>query len=448
MTMRILLIGANARKMNDGRRWQETQVRAAYAPTTLTTLAALVPPELNAEVTVIDEAVDKVPGDFCGADLAAISAMTPDAPRAYQLAEKARAMKIAVVLGGYHPTFMPEEAAGHADAVVKGFAETAWPQLLRDFARGAMKPLYESAWEEAFASGAWIPRRDLLRRKAYSTANTLEASRGCANRCSFCIVSPMHQNRFALRQSERIRAEIDSMPAGPIALLDPNPLESSASAAELLPILAGRKWLAAASMKSAANRSWVRAARASGCRGLMIGFESLDAKTLAAAGKSFNDVRVYEETCKMLRDEGIAILGSFVFGFDGEERRVFERTAEFVQRNRLNLVLYSVYTPFPGTNAWTRLNAQGRILTRDWSLYDGRHAVFAPARMSAGELEEGLRDAWNQTYSLCSIFTRIAGSRTMPLVSLAANLGFRYYRSTFMPVEETGTLRGESCEFC
>jgi radical SAM superfamily enzyme YgiQ (UPF0313 family) len=445
--MRILLIGANACKMNDGRRWQETHVRAAYAPTTLTTLAALVPPELNAEVTVIDEAVDRVPDDFGGADLVGISAMTSDAQRAYQLADQARALRIPVVLGGYHPTFMPEEAGKHADAVVKGFAETAWPQLLRDFARGAMNPLYESAWEEAFTSGAWLPRRDLLRRKAYSTANTMEASRGCANRCSFCIVPPMHQNRFVQRQMERIHADIDSMPAGPIALLDPNPLESSASAAALLPTLAGRKWFAAASMKSAANRSWVKAARASGCRGLMIGFESLDANVLAAAGKAFNDVRAYEETCKMLRGEGIAILGSFVFGFDGEERSVFERTAEFVFRNRLNLVLYSVYTPFPGTNAWTRLNAHGRILTRDWSLYDGRHAVFAPTKMTVDNLEQGLYDAWNETYSLRSIFTRVAGSRTMPLVSLAANLGFRYYRRTFMPAEETGTLRGEPCEF-
>jgi radical SAM superfamily enzyme YgiQ (UPF0313 family) len=445
--MRILLINANALRLDDGRRWHETHAKGAYAPTTLTTLAALVPPELDAEVTLIDETVDLVPADFCGADIVGISAMTCDAPRAYQLAQMAQARKITVVLGGYHPTFMPEEAARHADAVVRGFAETAWPQLLRDFARGAMKPLYESAWEAAFASGAWVPRRDLLRRRAYSTANTLETSRGCANQCSFCIVPPMHRKRYVQRQIERIRADIDSMPAGPIALLDPNPLESSASAAELLPILAGRKWLAAASMKSAANRTWIKTARANGCKGLMIGFESLDANVLAAAGKSFNDVRVYEETCKMLRDEGIAILGSFVFGFDGEDKHVFERTAEFVHRNRLNLVLYSVYTPFPGTNAWTRLNAQGRILTRDWSLYDGRHAVFAPSNMTVDNLEQGLCDAWNKTYSLRSILTRVAGSMTLPLVSLAANLGFRYYQRTFMPVVEIGTSRGDPCEF-
>jgi radical SAM superfamily enzyme YgiQ (UPF0313 family) len=200
-------------------------------------------------------------------------------------------------------------------------------------------------------------------------------------------------------------------------------------------------------MKSAANRSWIKAARASGCRGLVIGFESLDANTLAAAGKSFNDVRVYEETCRMLRGEGIAILGSFVFGFDGDNKGAFERIVEFVHRNHLNLALYSAYTPFPGTDAWTRFNKQGRILTEDWSLYDGRHAVFAPANMTVDELEQGLYDAWNETYGLRSILTRVAGSMTLPLVSLAANLGFRYYRRTFMPAEETRTSRGEPCEF-
>jgi radical SAM superfamily enzyme YgiQ (UPF0313 family) len=445
--MRILLIGANARRMDDGRRWHETHAKAAYAPTTLTTLAALVPPELGAEVAVIDEAVDTVPDDFRGADLVGISAMTCDAQRAYQLSRMARERKIKVVLGGYHATFMPQEAGENADAVVRGFAETAWPQLLQDFSRGSMKRLYESAWEEAFTSGATVPRRDLLRRKAYTTDNTLEVSRGCANLCSFCIVPAMHRKQFVVRRMDRIRADIDSMPAGPIVLLDANPLEDSRSAAELLPVLVGRKWFSSASMKSAADRAWVKRARTSGCGGLVIGFESLDARVLSAAGKSFNDVRRYEETCKMIHGEGIAILGCFVFGFDGEDESVFERTVNFVNRNHLDVVLYSAYTPFPGTNAWTRLSAQGRILTKDWSRYDGRHAVFEPAGMTADELQKGLYDAWNETYSLNSIFMRVAGSATMPLMNLAVNLGFRYYRRTFVPPKTTGTSRGDQCEF-
>lgn len=445
--MRILLIGANARRMDDGRRWHETHAKAAYAPTTLTTLAALVPPELGAEVAVIDEAVDTVPDDFRGADLVAISAMTCDVQRAYQLSRKARDRKIKVVLGGYHATFMPQEAGKNADSVVRGFAETAWPQLLRDFSCGALKPLYESAWEKTFTSSAMVPRRDLLRRKAYTTANTLEVSRGCANHCSFCIVPPMHRNQFILRHMDRIQEDIDSMPAGPIALLDSNPLEDSLHAAELLPVLAGRKWFSTASMKSAGDRLWVKTARANGCRGLVIGFESLDPGVLAAAGKSFSDVRRYEETCKMLHGEGIAILGSFIFGFDGDNQSVFERTVEFVNRNHLNVVLYSIYTPFPGTNAWSRMNAQHRILTTDWSLYDGRHAVFEPGDMTVDELQQGLYYAWNQTFSLASISRRVAGSATMPLTSLAINLGFRYYRRTFVPHQPPVVPRGGQCEF-
>src|SRR5205085_668813 len=165
--------------------------------------------------------------------------------------------------------------------------------------------------QDAFASGSTIPRRELLRGKAYSIVNTLETSRGCANQCSFCIVPPMHERQFIAPGTGRIQADLDSMPAGPVALLDANPLENSAYAPSLFPVLArtGRKWFCAASLKSAGDRTWVKAARASGCRGLVIGFESLDAGVLSAAGKSFNDVRRYGEICRMLHAEGIAILG-------------------------------------------------------------------------------------------------------------------------------------------
>ena len=434
-TMQILLITANALRLDDGRRWHETHAKYAYAATTLTTLAALVPPELDASVMLIDEAVDPLPEDFCGADLVAISAMTCDARRAYQIADIARARKIPVVLGGYHPTFMSQEAGEHADAVVKGFAEVAWPQLLRDFARGSMRQIYEVSWQDAFMSSLPIPRRDLLNRKAYAIANTLETTRGCSNQCSFCIVPPMHERRYVQRRLDQIVADINSMPDGSLALLDANPMENSAYAANLFSLLkvTGRRWFAGASFKSAGDKRWVKAARASGCRGLVIGFESLDAGLLANAGKSFNDVLRYRETCRMLHDEGIAILGCFIFGFDGEDPSVFERTVEFVNNSHLDIVLYSVYTPFPGTNAWAQLNAQGRILTTNWSRYDGRHVVFSPAGMTVEDLQDGFYYAWNQTYGVSSILKRVIGAATLPLFALAVNLGFRHYRRTFLP---------------
>jgi radical SAM superfamily enzyme YgiQ (UPF0313 family) len=330
---------------------------------------------------------------------------------------------------------MSQEAGEHADAVVKGFAEVAWPQLLRDFARSAMGRVYEADWQDAFVFNLPVARRDLLHRKAYTLPNTIETSRGCPNQCSFCIVPPMHERRYVQRRLDRIVAEIDSMPAGQVAILDPNPMENDAYAANLFPALAstGRRWFASASYKSAADKHWVKAARASGCQGLVIGFESLDPGLLANSGKSFNDVQRYGKTCRMLHDEGIIILGCFIFGFDGEDSSVFERTVEFVDKHHLDVVLYSAYTPFPGTSAWARLSSQGRILTNDWGRYDGRHVVFQPVGMTAEELQNGLYSAWKHTYGFRSIFKRVFGATPMPFLDLAVNVGFRRYRRTFLP---------------
>ena len=262
----------------------------------------------------------------------------------------------------------------------------------------------------------------------------------------------MHEGEYVQRDLDGIAADIDSMPRGHLGLLDANPAENGAYAASLFPVLrrSGRTWFASASLKCASDAQWVKAARASGCRGLVIGFESLDAASLASAGKSFNDVARYGETCRMLHDEGIVILGCFIFGFDGEKRSVFERTVEFVDRQHVDVALYSVYTPFPGTGGWARLNSERRLLSTDWSRYDGRHVVFKPVGMTVDELQDGIYYAWNQTYTLGSILKRVTGSATMPFLDLAVTLVFRHYRHTFVP-PKSATLRnsgGDPCESC
>jgi radical SAM superfamily enzyme YgiQ (UPF0313 family) len=433
--MRILLISANSLSFAGGARWSQKKQRHAYAPATLTTLAALVPPDLGAEVRIIDEAVDSVPDDFWNADIVGISAMTPDAKRAYGLCGRARRAGATVVIGGYHATFMPQEAALHADAVVAGFAEEAWPRLLNDFTKGSIGKLYRGPWRGCFEGAGAFPRRDLLRRKAYRIPATIEATRGCSHCCAFCTIPPMHENGFVCRSVSRVVEEIKAMGEKRVALLDSNPFDDPVYGAALLAGLesCNIEWFAAATFATAANRQFAKTAAASGCRGLLVGFESLNRASLAGDNKSHIDSGRYKDACRMLHDEGIAILGCFVFGFDGDDASVFERTVNLVDDCSIDIVLYSAYTPFPGTAAAARLAQQGRITDTDWDLYDGRHVVFAPLHMSADTLQEGIFGAWKQTYGISSIVKRVAGASTMPFFDLAANVGFHVYTHTFLP---------------
>jgi radical SAM superfamily enzyme YgiQ (UPF0313 family) len=432
--MRILLIGANSVSFADGDRWIQKGRRYGYAPTTLTTLAALVPPELGAQVRVVDEAIEETPSDFWDADLVGISAMTPDAHRAYLLADRARARGIATILGGLHPSALPSEALQHADSVVIGYGEGSWPRLLRDFASGSLKPTYALPWEEAFRSLAPFPRRELLRRSRYLMPDTLEATRGCIHACGFCSIPRFPGGRYVCRDPGRLEEELERFASRRVLLLDSSPLEDPRFADALLGLLKRRKirWYAGATLASVAAPGWAREAAASGCRGILLGFESLNSESLAGDGKRHNQVGEYLETCRRLHAEGIAVLGCFVFGFDGDDATVFDRTAEFVDRAGIDVTLYSIYTPFPGTQAFERLSAAGRILDTDWRRYDGRHVVFRPARISPETLQEGFASAWARTYGLPSILRRcVRAGRRLPL-TLPVNLWFRFYRGTFL----------------
>jgi radical SAM superfamily enzyme YgiQ (UPF0313 family) len=435
--MKILLIGANSVQFSDGKRWFQSRRRYAYAPTTLTTLASLIPPELDAEVRVIDEAVDELPEDFWNADIVGISAMTCDINRAYRCADEARRRGITVVLGGYHATFLPEEASMHADSVVVGFAERAWPRLLKDFASHALDKIYEASWDDLFRCGNCVPRRDLINRSRYMISDTLEATRGCPNRCGFCIIPPMHRSRYVCREIDTIGEDLDTMQGRRIAFLDSSPFENRIFSRRLFALLKERNadWFAAASLRSITDRDWVEDAAHSGCRGLLIGFESLNSASLEETGKQFNRVEQYRDVVRMLHSEGIAVLGCFVFGFDSDDISVFERTVEFVDRCRIDLVLYSAFTPIPGTDAHARLREQNRIISTEWDRYDGRHVVFSPAQMTVEQLQEGLFRAWSDTYGISSILRRVSGVSSLPFFTLAANIGFRMYKKTFLPEE-------------
>ena len=397
-----------------------------YAPLTLITLAALIPPELNAQVTLIDEGNEDTDLSLA-ADLIGISAITGTAPRAYELAAHFRGRGIPVVLGGVHPTLMPDEAARHADAVVAGYAEESWPQLLRDFVAGHMQPRYDQSPTLSLA-GRPTPRRDLLNPRDYTITHTIEATRGCIHQCEFCVV-PSAWGRPLLKPVGEVIDEIRQMGARRLLFLDLNLIAEQAYAKELFRAMIPLKvrWGGLATTMVAWDEELLDLTARSGCQGLLIGFETLSADALKETRKGFNLRTDYLEVARRLHARGIAIQGTFVFGFDSHTEDSFGETVEFVMDAHIDLPRYSVLTPFPGTPLFAKLKRDGRILTEDWTLYDGQHVVYQPARMNPDTLLRKTEWAWKTTYSYGSIARRLAGSRINPPLALAANLGYRFY---------------------
>ena len=397
-----------------------------YAPLTLTTLASLVPPDLHAQVRLVDEGIHDIDRNL-DADLVGISAITGTAPRSYELADDFRRRGLPVVLGGVHPTLVPDEAARHADAVVVGYAEQSWPQLLHDFAGGRLRERYVQQPGLSLA-GLPPPRRDLLPADQYVTMHTFEATRGCVHACEFCVV-PAAWGRPIQKPVGDVIADIRQTRARQLIFLDLNLIADPAYARELFAALIPLKvvWGGLATTAIAADPELLDLAARSGCRGLLLGFESLSPSSLVETRKAFNLRQDYHAVVCALHAHNIAVMGCFVFGFDHDTPDVFDATVEFVQEAAVDLPRFAILTPFPGTALHLRLRQEGRILTDDWSLYDGQHVVFQPHGMSPRQLMEGTERAWKRTYSLRSIAARLARSRTLLPIAVPTNLGYRFY---------------------
>lgn len=398
-----------------------------YQPLTLTTLAALVPADFPAELTLIDEGIQDVP-DALEADLVGITVITGTAKRAYELADGFRARGIAVVLGGPHVTLIPEDAAPHADAIVVGYAEDTWPQLLRDFAAGTLQPSYHQAPDLSLA-GRPFPRRELLPSKHYITSDVFEATRACIHNCDFCVVPTAWGRKPLQKPVEEVVADIRSRDARRIIFIDLNLISHRGYAKQLFTALLPLKlqWYGLSTVLLADDDELLELASRSGCRGLLMGLESISNTNLRDSGKGFNSPEKYARVVQRLHDHGIALQGCFVFGLDDDEPDVFLRTAEFAVEAKVDLPRFAVVTPFPNTPLYLRLQEEGRILTRDWELYDGQHVVFQPKRMSVRQLQEGVEAAWKHAYSVRSILRRLRHSPAPLAVRIGTNLGYRFY---------------------
>src|SRR3954454_16871677 len=289
--MKIQLLSPAGEIHRNGTGIFKTSLR--YAPLTLTTLAALVPEGLNAEVTIQDEGVQPLDLDF-DADLVGITAITGTALRAYHIADELRAKGHMVVLGGVHATLLPDEAARHADALVLGYAERSWPQLLRDFARGELKPRYFTPTGRSLA-GVPVARRDLLRRERYATVNSIEATRGCPHKCDFCVVPAAWANTYAHRPVEEVVAELRTFEGRKALFIDLSPVEDVVYAKALyramIPLR--MRWVGLSTTRIAEDHQFLKLAAMGRRPRLLAGFESVSQDTLNETHKSFHAAPKY-----------------------------------------------------------------------------------------------------------------------------------------------------------
>jgi radical SAM superfamily enzyme YgiQ (UPF0313 family) len=401
-------------------------------PVGLMKVAALTPPGWQA--VIADEKIETVdPNQH--ADLVGITAMTPTAKRAYQIADHFRQRGIKVAMGGMHVSNMPDEALRHCDSVVIGEAEVLWPRLLADLEAGTLQTTYSHNGN--FPALLNQPRSDweAMRAKDYLSLHFSETTRGCPHDCEFCSVTSAFGGKFRNRPIDEVVAELRTFRTfeGLLTLkrcvffVDDNIVSNRAYAKEFFTRIAdlNLNWFGQASVNIVRDPEILRLAQKSGCRALFIGFETLCNESLAGVGKTFNRPENYLDVVKKIHDHGIGIDGSFVFGFDEDTEAAFDRTLDFVMQAKLEIAYFSILTPYPGTRLHKRLTAENRVLTEDWDYYDANHVVFRPKRLTPDQLLSGYERVMKEFYSTSSIFRRLWGTTAWKNLFYPMNFGFR-----------------------
>lgn len=397
------------------------------APLTATTLAALTPADADMEIRVCDASVSRVPADE-NFDLVAISLITGNAFEGYRWAEHFRKRGATVVLGGVHVTLLPEEAEQHADAIMTGFAEESWPRMIRDFLASNLQKRYTQ--EGCHLQGLPHPRRDLQKRFGYLMPNTVFATRGCKNTCDFCAVVGARFG-WQTRPVADVVDEVRALKGRRFAFNDVSICEDRDYALELFHALKPLKkeWGGLMTTKATADDELMDAMVESGCRYMLLGFESVRNRALYAMHKGFNAPGNYFEVCDALHRRGMLIQGCFIFGLDDDTPDVFDETVEAVNALQIDIPRYALYTPFPGTEAYHRVKSEGRLLHENWDYYDTQHVVIQPKHMAPRELDAGFIRAWEQTFTVKSIRHRTSLKRSQYPVAVAGNLAYwRYIR--------------------
>ncbi len=373
-----------------------------FPPLGLATLAAYLP--LSARVELQDEHVEKLNLND-EPDLVVIQVYITSAKRAYAIADHYRRRGAHVALGGLHITSLPDEASQHADTIFLGPGEDTWPAFLKDYIEGRPGRVYRSTVRTLIG----IPpvRRDLIKRPLYLVPNSIVVSRGCPHTCDFCYKVAFFEGGkgFYTLQVDQALAEIDRLPGRHLYFLDDHLFGDPRFASALFDGMKGMKrlWQAAGTVKSVLAPRLLEKAVDSGLRSLFVGFETLNRKNLIEQNKYQNLDRDYTAAIRRLHDSGVMINGSFVFGMDDDDDTVFDRTVEWAIEQGIETATFNILTPYPSTTLYQRMKAHGRMMSDDWDLFDTRHVVFRPTKMTPETLEAGYWQAYEEFYKWGSI---------------------------------------------
>jgi radical SAM superfamily enzyme YgiQ (UPF0313 family) len=402
--MNILLVFPKINYVNDPKKRKKELLNDFFGESlslTLPQVAASTPK--GHKIEIIDENYEKL--DFnVNYDLVGITCFTMSATRAYKIADEFRSKGIPVVLGGTHSTALPEEAKNHADSVIIGEAEISWPKLIEDFEKGELKPFY-SLQEEINPELIQEPRRDLIKRQISSDG--LLIKRGCPNRCEFCTISSLYSQ--GVRPLENVIKEIKNIPAKEIFIYDSNLTWHMKYNKKLFKELKNfnKRWQANGTINILGkNEELLKLTKEIGLFGWFIGFESVSQKSLDNIKKKHNKVEDYDKGIKKIKNYGMVIAGSFIFGFDDDTPDIFNNTINALNDWEIDMAEFHILTPFPGTVLFKRLKKEDRLLTEEWKKYTYANVVFKPKNMTIEELFEGTRKVAKNYYSIIKIFKR------------------------------------------
>jgi radical SAM superfamily enzyme YgiQ (UPF0313 family) len=362
-------------------------------------------------------------------ELVGITVHLTFAKRAFELAQWYRSRGSKVVLGGLHVLSCPEECAPYADALALGDGVQLWPRILADAEAGCLRRKYVATYESDYRSDP-APRRSLVPQRSFLTTTSLIATRGCHNRCGFCYLATEGLRMpYRMREPKQVAAEFEANEQPYAVFIDNNLGSNREYLRELCSALRPLQkiWSAAVSIDVTDDPSLIREMALGGCTGVFVGLESLTDENLSEAKKKTPKTADYARRVRIFHDFGIQVNSSFVLGFDHDRKDVFERTAEWIEENRLECSTFHILTPYPATPLFRQMEDEGRLLHRDWSLYDTGHAVFRPKHMTPEELEQGYAWIYRRLFSHASIWKRRPEDRRALAPYLA--MSYLYKRS-------------------